>query len=218
MSEKLWEAYWDNERNHEWWERPAKEVLDLIRSESPENGPEALDLGCGLGRHALALAVAGFHVTATDRSHTAVAYLDEWSNRLGLDINAKACDILDDDFPPESFDLVISYNVIYHGSWGKFAEAIEHVAHILKPGGRFFFTAPTRHDGKYGHGEEVAPHTFACERSVTPGDIHYFPSEGDLDELLAGFRLISRSVDEGYWDNKGVRQFYSNWLVLAEKL
>jgi len=68
MSEKLREAYWNNEGNHEWWERPAKEVLDLIRSESPENGREALDLGCGLGRHALALAVAGFHVAATDRS------------------------------------------------------------------------------------------------------------------------------------------------------
>ena len=121
-------------------------------------------------------------------------------------------------FPAESFDIVLSYNVIYHGYREQFAQAIEHVRVLLKPAGLFFFTCPTRQDGKYGYGEQVAPHTFLCTRSITPGDIHYFADEADLDELLAGFRQLSREKDEHYWDNEGVQQFSSYWRILAEKL
>jgi hypothetical protein len=63
----------------------------------------------------------------------------------------------------------------------------------------------------------VAPHTYLASKSVIPGDIHYFADETDLDTLLAEFRLLSRKKDTGYWDNRGIQQFYSNWYVLAEK-
>jgi SAM-dependent methyltransferase len=125
--------------------------------------------------------------------------------------------MLDQGLPPESFDIVISYNVLYHGHRAQFAAAIAQVRSLLKPRGLFFFTCPTRQDGKYGHGEYVAPHTFLATRSITPGDMHYFADETDLVTLLAGFRLVSRDVDEGYWTNRGEQQFYSNWHVLAQK-
>lgn len=89
---------------------------------------------------------------------------------------------------------------------------------LLKRGGLFYFTCPRREDGKYGLGEQVAPHTFLCEKSVTPGDIHYFADEADLDELLSGFCQLSRKTTEGYWNNKGEEQFYSSWHILAEKV
>lgn len=177
-----------------------------------------LDLGCGLGRHAIAFAKEGFCVTATDASKTAIAHLKEWARALELTIEAKISDLLDDTLPASSFDIVLSYNVIYHGYREQFAQAIEHVRELLRPGGLFFFTCPTRQDGKYGVGEQAAPHTFRCTKSIIPGDLHYFADEKDLDDLLAGYLLLSRRKDEGYWDNKGVQQFYSRWLVLAEKL
>ena len=62
----------------------------------------------------------------------------------------------------------------------------------------------------------VAPHTFRCTKSVTPGDIHYFVDEKDLDEMLAGFQSVARWKSEGYWDNDGDQQFYSNWNIRAE--
>jgi hypothetical protein len=54
-------------------------------------------------------------------------------------------------------------------------------------------------------------------KSVTPGDIHYFTDETELDELLSGFCSILRWKSEGYWDNNGEQQFYSNWHIRAEK-
>ena len=83
--------------------------------------------------------------------------------------------------------------------------------------GRSTVTCPTRQDGKYGHGACVAPHTYLAIKSVTPGEIHYFADQADLDALLAGFRLVWRKKREGHWDNHGVRQFYSNWHILVER-
>ena len=217
MTDNAWETYWNKEENHGRWQRPAPEVVEFIKSQSPQEKPDVLDLGCGLGRHAIALAQAGFHVTATDASETAIAHLNGWKAKLGLAIQAKTCDVLDDGFARESFDVVLSYNVIYHGYREQFAQAIEHVRALLRPDGLFYFTCHSRQDGKYGYGEEVAPHTFRCTKSITPGDIHYFTDGPDLDELLVGFELVSREKHEGHWDNKGTRQFYSTWHVLAQK-
>jgi SAM-dependent methyltransferase len=213
----VWEAYWADPSNHEWWKTPAPEVLDLIRSLSPRERPRVLDLGCGLGRHAIAFALAGFEVTAVDSSETAIEHLVSWARGLGLTVQAGVCDVLDEAFPAASFDVVLSYNVIYHGSRERFAAAIRRARDLLVPGGIFFFTCPTRRDGKYGFGPLVAPHTYACEKSVTPGDVHYFADEADLDELLKGFPTVSRRLDEGYWDHDGTEQFFSNWAIRAEK-
>lgn len=217
MAGNHWETYWGDEANHDGWERPAPEVSELIRAQSPAVRPAVLDLGCGLGRHAIALARAGFRVTAVDASRVAIEHLCTWAEQLGLQLESRICDVLDDSLPPGSFDIVLSYNVIYHGYREQFARAIARVHELLRPGGLFFFTCPTRQDGKYGYGPEVAPHTFACARSITPGDIHYFADEADLDELLAGFHQLVRRKDEGYWENRGAQQFYSNWQILAEK-
>ena len=214
---RIWETYWSGDDDHSWWKRPAPDVLEFISTQSPQERPNVLDLGAGLGRHAIAFAQAGFSVSATDASESAVSHLRRWAEDLSLQIPTQVCDVLGDCFPDGSFDIVLSYNVIYHGSRNLFAAAIDHVRALLRTGGLFYFTCPTREDGKYGFGEEVALHTYLCEKSVTPGDIHYFADKVDLEDFLSGFRRLSMKKEEGYWSNRGVQQFYSNWRVLAEK-
>ena len=218
MITNIWETYWNNQDNYERWKKPSPEVLDFIHSLSPIESPKVLDLGCGLGRHAIAFALARFSVIATDASTMAIQHVIEWACSLQLSIETRICDVLDNSLSGENFDVVLSYNVIYHGSRKQFAQAIQHVRKLLKRNGIFFFTCPSRQDGKYGFGEMVAPHTYKCTKSVTPGDIHYFADEEELDELLYGFQSITRWKSEGYWDNKGEQQFYSNWHIRAEKV
>jgi SAM-dependent methyltransferase len=214
----VWETYWGDTQHHEWWTCPAPEVVAFIASQSSQERPSALDLGCGLGRHAIAFAQAGFCVTAVDNSETAIAYLDAWVKGLGLSITTNVCDVLGAGLPENHFDIVLSYNVIYHGCREDFAAAIDRVHALLRQGGLFYFTCPTRADGKYGFGREVAPHTFLCEKSITPGDIHYFADESDLDRLLSKFHLLARRESEGHWNNAGTEQFYSDWHVIAETI
>ena len=144
MTNNPWESFWANAINHDWWKRPAPEVTDFITSQSPIQRPKVLDLGCGLGRHAIAIAQEGFTVTATDPSKTAIDHLKQWARSLDLSIEAKIGDTLDNSLPSDSFDIVLSYNVIYHGHREQFAMAIEHVRKLLKSGGLFLFTCPTR--------------------------------------------------------------------------
>ncbi len=217
MTTNVWETYWNNQNNHDWWKKPAPEVLDFLHSLSPIDKPKVLDLGCGLGRHAIAFALAQFSVTATDASTAAIQHVIDWARTLQLSIVTRVCDVLDDSLLVETFDVVLSYNVIYHGSRKHFAQAIQHVKKMLRRNGIFFFTCPSRQDGKYGFGELVAPHTYRCTKSVMPGDIHYFADEEELDELLDGFQSITRWKSEGYWYNNGEQQFYSNWHIRAEK-
>ncbi len=217
MATELWEKYWDEDRNHEYWEKPSPQVLDFIRSLNPHTHPRVLDLGCGLGRHAIAFALAGFDVTVTDSSEAAIQHTQEWARNAELKIDAKVCDMAEQGFDENSFDVILSYNVIFHGYREDFVRAIAHVADLLRPGGLFYFTAHSRRDAKYGQGPCVAPHTYLSPNSITPGDMHYFVDEADIDEVLADFSILSRSLDEGHRDIKGQSQFYSNWTVIAER-
>ena len=47
----------------------------------------ALDIGCGIGRHALALAAIGYRVTGIDGSDSGIAYAARDAERHGLDID-----------------------------------------------------------------------------------------------------------------------------------
>ena len=38
------------------------------------------------------------------------------------------------------------------------------------------------------------------------------------DARLSGFERVDMARREGYWENKGTRQFYSTWHVLVKKV
>ncbi len=218
MQPEHWEQFWSLEGNHDFWERPAPEVVAFSETLSPVAMPRVLDQGCGLGRHAILFAALGFTVTASDASATAVAHVQDWAQRAGLQIDTRVCDALQDDFAPASFDVVLSYNVIYHGYREVFSARIQHIRELLRMGGLFFLTAHTRRDQKYGEGQQVAPHTYLSPNSITPGDMHYFTDEADLRELLAGFEIESLALDEHEWELNGQPRFASNYIVIARRV
>jgi SAM-dependent methyltransferase len=211
-----WDSYWEEESNRAFWFEPDKTVVALVNGLDKSKTGDALDLGCGIGRHTRLLAEAGFRVIAVDMSQSALAAIRE---HLGKDADIRLIlgDYTEDLFGAGSFDLVLAWNVLYHGAREQFKKAIGLVHKWLRPGGQFFFTCPTRRDAKYGNGEEVAPHTYRPLNSIHPGDIHYFANESDLSEFLSGFILISRTASEHVWDNQETAQFSSYWRVLAQK-
>lgn len=211
-----WEDFWSDKENQPYWTRPDELVLNFLESQAPQKFPSVLDLGCGLGRHSIAFAKAGFYVLATDSSVQAVEYLKRWAKEENLDIKTKVSDLLDPKIPLASFDIILSFNVVYHGFRRDFVRAFQWVSTLLRPGGLFYFTCPSRQDGKYGFGDSPAPHTYFAEKSMTPDDLHYFTDETDLDSILGNFERVSQILDEGYFDNAGEQQFFSNWHVVVK--
>jgi len=124
-------------------------VINLLKIE-----PEAriLDLGCGIGRHALELARRGFQVTGVDRTRSYLDQAKKQASKEGLVI-----EFVQDDMRTfsrtESFDGVISM----YTSFGYFEDAEDdhrvttNVCDSLKPGGVFIIET---------HGKETLSRIF----------------------------------------------------------
>ncbi|CAN5525330.1 hypothetical protein BH20ACT18_BH20ACT18_09150 [soil metagenome] len=95
-------------------------------------GP-ALDVACGLGRHAMMLAGMGFIVDALDVSDTALEAVDAQARRRGRAIHTKRVDLRTDDWRPErAYQIVVDTYFLERSLFGRLADA-------LAPGGLLFF-------------------------------------------------------------------------------
>lgn len=122
----------------------AKELLMEIKS-CLEPGAKVLEVGCGGGHAAAALARLGFAVTATDISPVAVEIAGE--NYPG--INFAAADALDLNYPDGSFDAVVAVEFIEHLESPE--RLMAEAGRLLGPRGMFFIKTPNRllHDLYY---------------------------------------------------------------------
>lgn len=131
----------------------AQEVAALISLLELRPGQRVLDVGCGPGRHALALAEAGFEVTGVDISSEFIGLAESAASAAVLDrarfIVADAADL---DLDGQEFDAVIS---LCQGAFGlaggpeqqtpSIRELDEPIlatmARALRPGGRIAVSA-----------------------------------------------------------------------------
>jgi SAM-dependent methyltransferase len=97
-------------------------------------GLVALDLGCGAGHAAFALAEGGARVTACDPTPEMLAVVEEEARRRGLDAlqtRRAAAERL--PFQDAAFDLVVTRFSAHH--WADVPGALTEAARVLKPGG-----------------------------------------------------------------------------------
>ena len=133
MDESLITKYPDLEREHFWWATRRNLIKDLIIQIGDPRTMHVLDVGCGSGMTARALAAMGASVTGVD-----VEINDEQASMENLRLLRG--DYLE-VFPSlGQFDVVMALDAIEH-----FADEAKVVAALgsnLKPGGRLLITAP----------------------------------------------------------------------------
>ncbi len=122
-------------------------TVDLDRL-GVSRGDRVLDLGCGGGRHAFALARRGATVVALDSDpdelrtvqamHTALVAAGEIVARRAAEVQADAVDL---PFADASFDHVVAAEVVEH-LWAD-ERALLELARVLRPGGSLAVSVPS---------------------------------------------------------------------------
>lgn len=208
---EAWDARWATLEGRADWLEPDPEVSGLIPELKARGVRRALDLGCGVGRHSLLLAEHGFAVDAIDGSAAGTGYAREAARAraLPLTVHQGGADAL--PFADGSFDFVLSWNVIYHGTPEEARHRLDEIRRVLKPAALYQGTMLPKRNSNFGRGRLVAPDTFVDSepRRAHP---HFYCDAAGLIALLVGFEILSLSQRQhrkpGSW----------HWHVVAERL
>jgi SAM-dependent methyltransferase len=226
-----WNEQWGSEAGRNSWLRPESDVEDFVIQLKQLSVHNIIDLGCGVGRHALYLAREGFKVTAIDLSNKGLNHLYHKceSEGLKIDLGIAAMTNLQQvrhylaPASPEgkpqysistaSIDYVLAWNVIYHGSLNTLQKSLAEIARVLRPGGYFQGTLLSKHNNNYKIGEEIAPDTWINAEMDDKGHPHCYLNATEMTSYLwdAGLELMQLRHQEH--DKPGSY----HWHLLAER-
>lgn len=205
-----WDEQWATPEGRAQWLEPHAAVTAVLPVLKARGAQTVLDLGCGVGRHALLFAEHGFQVDAIDGAAAGLDFARREAAARGLQLRLRQADADVLPFADASFDYVLSWNVIFHGTMGDVGRRFAEIWRVLKPGGLYQGTMLSKRDGQFGHGANVAPDTF-IRGSDPKAHAHYYCDLGGLAALLGGFELLSLTHEEqrrrGSW----------HWHILAER-
>jgi tellurite methyltransferase len=205
-----WDKRWATEEGRADWLDPEPDVVALLPELKARGVRRALDLGCGVGRHALFLAEQGLMVEAIDGSAAGLKVTRETAQARGVSLGLRQATADALPFDDASFDFVLSWNVIHHGTMGDVGGRLAEVWRVLKPGTLYQGTMLPTRNINYGRGRSVAPDTFVVDDSER-GHPHFYCDTATLMALFAGFELLSLKQQQhrkpGSW----------HWHIVAER-
>ena len=142
---------------HRWWDphgefRPLHEInplrLGWIEGLAPLAGRDVLDVGCGGGILAEAMARSGARVTGIDLSDKPLKVAELHLHESGLPISYRKVSAEDlSEEKPRSFDVVTCMELLEHVPDP--ASTVAACARLAKPGGRVFFSTINRNPKSY---------------------------------------------------------------------
>lgn len=186
-----WDRRWSLAEGREGWLEPEPTVVATVVARRNRGEVAALDIGCGVGRHALALAQLGCRVTAIDGSAAGLGFARNAAAASGLDIDFREGSMLDLPVVDGSQDYVLAWNVIYHGDAEVVRQCIAEIRRVLKPGGIYQGTMLSKRNQRFGRGQEVARDTFVIPEESDKAHPHYYCNAAELVALFDGFELQS---------------------------
>ncbi|MBA3028826.1 MAG: class I SAM-dependent methyltransferase [Desulfobacteraceae bacterium] len=114
------------------------EVIEFL--EQAKAG-RALDLGCGTGTNAMAMARRGWTVTGVDFSSRAIGMAKHKASEEGLKIDYYAADVTDLGFLKDPYDYVLDIGCLFTLNREKRLKYAQHLERLMKPQGIFMLYA-----------------------------------------------------------------------------
>ncbi|MBT8152553.1 class I SAM-dependent methyltransferase [Epibacterium ulvae] len=209
-ADQHWNAQWSKPQVEEKWLTPEEDVKRWAATLT--QGARILDLGAGVGRHALWLADQGFDVVALDAAPDGLAEIDRAG---GVTTQLGRMDAL--PFADGSFDHVLSWNVIYHGDEDILLRTIGEIRRVLRSGGSYLGTMLSKrrlpHELAKAEGREISLNTWVFDSATSDKKHpHYYCSAAELLSLFSGFEV--QALDDRQHEKPGSY----HWHLLMERL
>lgn len=161
-------------------------------------GRRLLDVGCGNGRMLIYFSQSGYQVTGFDSSPSALQLSREWLAREKL-----PGDVFQADsryvfpFPDNSYDVLISTQVIHHALLDTVLFTIGEITRIVVPNGFILITVPefeetSASDKKW---EEIEYHTFVPLSGTEKGLPHHLFTPDEFKASFPAFEIIFLGED-----------------------
>lgn len=164
--------------------------FDSVAQELSRNSCRSvLDLGCGNGRHVIALRQRGFRVTGLDLSPSGLRLTREWLEETGLEAGLVRADFRRRlPFRTGSFDGLISAQVIHHAVLADIRFAIEEIWRVLAVGGIAFVTVAGKRNAEIAY-REIEPGTYVPLAGTEKGLPHHFFTAEELRRECGRFQI-----------------------------
>ncbi len=177
----------------DFWRTPSVESFYLVNRWQNLGFKDFLDLGCGLGRHAILFGKNHFSVSCFDISEEAVNKTQEWADLEGLALTYKIGDALNLPFDNESFDAILSYHVVNHTDTAGMKRIIGEIYRVLRPGGECYLTLGSK--DAWGWKETDWPmvdeNTKLRQEDGPENNVPHFYADYDLiQDLFRDFEII----------------------------
>jgi len=201
VKSKAWN--WEDVKESIWLE-PCEESYYFCEKWKRTDKRTVLDLGCGLGRHAILFAQYGFDVSAVDLSEYALEVVNSWKEKEKLEISTASADMKNLPYENEVFDCIWSYHVVSHTDTPGFKDVLNEIKRVLKPGGEIFLTLCSKETWSYKEAgyPVIDENTVLKTEGVAEIEIpHFFVNMDDVLDLFSDFELNNiRHIDNCFFD------------------
>ena len=187
---KAWDEIWKTKEGQALWTEPDPFVVSLLPRFKNEGIEKILDIGFGLGRHAILFAKEGFDVYGIEASPAGLKYAIKWSEKEKVAPKLTIGEMSHLPFDSDFFDLVIAWNVLYHGTADYVHKTVSEIERCLKLDGHLLCTLISTQNNKYGLGEEIEEGTFVIAEEKEKSHPHHYFDIKEINRYLSKFTLF----------------------------
>jgi SAM-dependent methyltransferase len=181
---------WENVSNSRWL-KPTDTGLYLAHKWKESGYKTVLDLGSGLGRHAVCFAEHGLKVSAMDISEYGVRHLQSWAAKENLNIHACVGDMLSLPYEDKSFDCVFAYHVISHSDTPGVKRIIKEIERVLRPHGEVLLSFCSKETTLFKEllWPKLDENTLICQDEPEKGAPHFYVDLPGILDLMSHFSI-----------------------------